>query len=47
MAIPVFATTLAVIIGLFVLQVARRALANSQSSVAMGIEGALSFLLGG
>ena len=45
-AVPVFQVTASVVIALFLLQVARRLLANSNSGIAQGIEGGLDLLLG-
>lgn len=46
MAVPVLQVTASVVIALFLLQVARRLLASSNSGIAQGVEGGLDFLLG-
>lgn len=46
MAVPVLQVTASVVIALFLLRLAQRLLAGSQSSVAQGVEGGLEFLLG-
>lgn len=47
MAIPVVQVTASVVIALFLLQLVRSLLANSESGIAKGIEGGLSFLFRG
>lgn len=46
MAVPVLQTTASVVIALFLLQLAKRLLANRQNTIAQGLAGGLNFILG-
>lgn len=45
-AVPVLQTTASVVIALFLLQLAKRLLANRQNTIAQGLAGGLNFILG-
>ena len=47
MAIPVLQVTASVVIALFLLRIVQRLLHGSNNGVANGVEGGLTFLIGG
>ena len=46
LAVPVLQVTASVVIALFLLQLSRKLLSNSQNGIAKGVEGGLDFILG-